>query len=133
MPNLRKDDRFLERELTRYVNDSPIIVSRYVLYQGDGYSVGNSWQWNDSFRATEQNLPRTTWFPVATDGIGVKRISVLFVPKSSVPSLVPAVGQKLILATVGGTVIGTHYDIHFVTQLKSTEVYGYAIVVEQIQ
>lgn len=133
MPNLTKDDRFLERELIRYINESPIEVSRYVLYAGDGYSVGNSWQFNDSFRATEQGLPRTTWFPVATDGIGTKHLSQLFVPKSSVPNLAPAVGQRLILYTLGGTVINQHYDIHYVQTLRNVEVYGYHLVIEAVQ
>lgn len=133
MPNLRKSDRFLQRELRRRVDDSPIEVSRYVLYAGDGYSVGNSWQFNDSFRALEQDLPRTTWFPVATDGIGVKRISQLFIPKSSVPNLAPAVGQRLILYTLGGSVINNAYDVHYVQPMKGTEIYGWHCVIEAVQ
>ena len=133
MPNLTKDDRFLERELIRYVNESPIIVTRYVLYAGDGYSTGNSWQFLDSFRATEQGLPRTTWFPVATDGVGTKHLSQLFVPVSSVGGTAPAVGQRIVLATLGGTVLSTQYDIHFVQTLRNVEVYGYHLVIESVQ
>ena len=133
MPNLTKDDRFLERELLRYVNESPIMVSRYVLYAGDGYSTGNSWQFLDSFRASEQGLPRTTWFPVSTDGVATKHLSQLFVPVSSVGNVAPAVGQRIILYTLGGTVLHTQYDIHYVQALRGTEVYGYHLVIETIQ
>jgi len=134
VPPLNKRASVFQREIRKYAEYNGIIVSRYVLCAGDGYAVENVWSWLDSFYAANTPLPRTTWFPVITDNVGTKHISQLFIPLSGVvQGGEPKVGQKLYLMTQNGTAIGNGFNIQFAVKLTNQEVYGYQVVVEEIQ
>lgn len=136
MPNLSKQDKTFQRELQKFAKDfNAIVVSRYILLSGDGYSTYNSWQYIDEWNAVDTELSRATWFPVTTDGVGTKHLVNILVPASEIGSNPdPAVGQRLELRTRGGVELNAQYNIHYVNKLRGNrEVYAYQIVAESIQ
>lgn len=135
-PNLSKQDSQFSKELKKFAHDfNAIIVARYILLSGDGYSTYNSWQHIDDWNAVDTELSRATWFPVTTDGVGTKHLVNILVPASEIGSNpAPAVGQRLELQTPGGVTLNPQYNIHYVNKLRGNrEVYAYQIVAESIQ
>lgn len=131
--SISADAARLQEEVLNRAEADPVLVSRYILTDGDGINTANIYSWYDSFRAEMSELARSVWFAITTDGQASKHIFFLTVPASAFPSVAPAVGQKFYVLHLDGASYGP-FKCNFVDPLRyNGYIFAYQIVIEASQ
>ena len=132
--SISAEARRAQLEAIRQVEGEPVILSRYAFTQGDGLVTPDAWSWFDSFRATVDDLPRSSWFPQTTDARLTKHLYIALTPSNFLHGPDLSVDQRVkFINAQDGLDQGT-FRIVYVNPLRiQGHTYAFELILEQFQ